>query len=48
MVLEVGLMPGPYESFETFVAENVAFMIDRSKEDFLIIWNSKGFLRRVA
>ena len=46
--LEVGPKPGPFEAIETFVAENAAFMIDRSKEDFLITWNPKGFLRRVA
>lgn len=46
--LDVGPKPGPYEAIETFVAENAAFVIDRSKEDFLITWNPKGFLRRVA
>jgi cephalosporin hydroxylase len=46
--LDVGPKPGPYEAIETFVAENAAFVIDRSKEDFLITWNTKGFLRREA
>ncbi len=46
--VDVGPNPGPYEAIETFVAEQAGFVIDRSKEDFLITWNPKGFLRRVA
>ncbi len=46
--LDTGPKPGPYEAIETFVAENAAFVVDRGKEDFLITWNPKGFLRRVA
>lgn len=45
--LDLGPQPGPYEAIEAFVAENLAFEIDRSKESFLITWNPKGFLRRV-
>ncbi len=45
--LDLGPNPGPYEAIESFVAENSAFEIDRSKESFLITWNPKGFLRRV-
>ncbi len=44
--LAVGPKPGPYEAVEQFVRENQAFEIDRTKEDFLITWNPKGFLRR--
>ncbi len=46
--LDVGPNPGPYEAVENFVAENPKFAIDRSREDFLITWNPKGFLKRVA
>lgn len=46
--LEVGPNPGPYEAIETFIAETRDFVIDRGKEDFLITWNPKGFLRRVG
>jgi cephalosporin hydroxylase len=45
--LEIGPKPGPYEAIEAFIAENPGFVVDRSKEDFLITWNPKGFLRRV-
>jgi cephalosporin hydroxylase len=45
--LEGGPFPGPYEAIERFVAENNLFVIDRTKEAFLITWNPKGFLRRV-
>lgn len=45
--LDLGPRPGPYEAIEAFVAENRSFEIDRDKEDFLITWNPKGFLRRV-
>ena len=46
--LEVGPKPGPYEAVETFMAENRKFEIDRTREGFLITWNPKGFLRRLA
>lgn len=45
--LDLGPQPGPYEAVESFIAENGDFVIDRSKESFLITWNPKGFLRRV-
>jgi cephalosporin hydroxylase len=44
--LEVGPHPGPYEAITSFLAENVAFEVDRSLEAFLITWNPRGFLRR--
>lgn len=46
--LDVGPNPGPYEAIEVFVQENSDFEIDRSREDFLITWNPKGFLKRVS
>jgi cephalosporin hydroxylase len=39
---------GPYESIETFVSENKSFEIDRNKESFIVTWNPKGFLKRIA
>jgi cephalosporin hydroxylase len=45
--LDLGPKPGPYEAVETFVAENKDFVIDRSREDFFITWNPKGYLKRV-
>jgi cephalosporin hydroxylase len=46
--LEEGPKPGSYEAIEDFVRENRAFEIDRSREDFAITWNPKGYLKRVA
>jgi cephalosporin hydroxylase len=46
--LEVGPNPGPMEAIETFIAENSHFEIDRQREAFVITWNPKGYLRRVA
>lgn len=38
---------GSYEAIEQFVKENDKFVIDRSKESFLITWNPKGYLKRI-
>jgi cephalosporin hydroxylase len=46
--LDVGPDPGPYEAIEAFLAENPEFVADRGKEGFLITWNPKGYLKRVA
>lgn len=46
--IDMGPFPGPYEAIETFVQENQDFVIDRSREDFLITWNPKGYLKRVS
>ena len=45
--LNGGPFPGPYEAVETFVDRNQKFVIDRSREAFLITWNPKGYLRRI-
>ncbi len=39
--------PGPMEAVEEFLKENKNFVIDRSKEKFLLTFNPKGFLKRV-
>ncbi len=44
--LDVGSNPGPYEAITEFVSKRSDFIIDRSKESFLITWNPKGFLRK--
>ncbi|HNV80454.1 MAG TPA: CmcI family methyltransferase [Tenuifilaceae bacterium] len=46
--LEVGPKPGPYEAIEAFIERNRNFEIDRGRESFLITWNPKGYLKRVA
>jgi cephalosporin hydroxylase len=46
--LNGGPSPGPYEAAEAFVSRSNSFVIDRSREAFLITWNPKGYLRRVA
>ena len=45
--LDEGPNPGPYEAIETFLAENPKFVTEREREDFLITWNPKGFLKRI-
>lgn len=40
--------PGPYEAIEEFLATRSSFVPDRSREKFLVSWNPKGYLRRVA
>lgn len=46
--LDEGPYPGPYEAIEEFLLENSSFICDREKESFLITWNPKGFLVRIA
>ena len=46
--LNGGPSPGPYEAAEAFVSRSPSFVIDRSREAFLITWNPKGYLRRVT
>ena len=43
-----GFGPGPAEAVAAFLGETDAFVIDRSREKFLMTWNGGGFLRRVA
>ncbi len=45
--IDMGPFPGPYEAIETFIEENQDFVIDRDREDFLITWNPKGYLKKV-
>jgi cephalosporin hydroxylase len=45
--LDLGPKPGPYEAIEQFVSENKDFVVDRSRENFFITWNPKGYLKRV-
>jgi cephalosporin hydroxylase len=40
--------PGPMEAVESFLAEDDRFVIDRSREKFLLTFNPSGYLRRVA
>jgi len=46
--LAIGPNPGPFEAIEAFVKEQDQFVINRDLESFLITWNPKGFLQRVA
>ena len=41
-------MPGPLEAVEEFLARTDEFEIDREREKFLITFNPRGYLRRVA
>jgi cephalosporin hydroxylase len=46
--LDGGPFPGPFEAVETFVSQRANFVVDRSREAFLLTWNPKGYLRRLA
>lgn len=46
--LDHGPNPGPFEAIETFLLKNSTFVSDRSREKFLITWNPKGFLKKIA
>lgn len=39
--------PGPMEAVMEFLEENQDFKIDKTKEKFLMTWNSNGYLKRV-
>jgi len=41
------LSGGPYEAVETFMKENDNFIIDRSREKFIITWNPRGYLKKI-
>jgi cephalosporin hydroxylase len=38
--------PGPLEAVERFLAEDDRFVVDRSREKFLLTFNPSGFLRK--
>jgi cephalosporin hydroxylase len=42
------LLPGPMEAIDAFLARTRGFEIDRGREKFLITFNPRGYLRRVA
>jgi len=44
--LDEGPSPSGYEAVEEFLRIDLDFELDRSKENFGITWNPKGFLRR--
>ncbi len=39
--------PGPMEAIDEFLANNDSFMIDESKEKFMMSFNPRGYLRRI-
>ena len=39
--------PGPLEAVEEFVAMRDDFLVDRSKEKFLMSFNVNGYLKRI-
>jgi cephalosporin hydroxylase len=42
------LLPGPMEAIETFLAQTTEFEVDTSREKFVITFNPRGYLKRVA
>lgn len=45
--IDIGPNPGPYEAIEQFMVGNMDFIIDRSRERFIITTNPKGYLKRI-
>lgn len=39
--------PGPMEALEIFMQNNKDFVIDKSREKFLMTWHPNGFLRKL-
>ena len=40
--------PGPFEAVTTFLENHPDFVVDRSREKFLMTFNPRGFLKRIA
>ena len=40
--------PGPYEAVAEFLAETADFVVDASREKFMMTFNPRGYLKRVA
>jgi cephalosporin hydroxylase len=40
--------PGPYEAVEEFLATHQEFTVDETREKFLLTFNPRGYLRRIA
>jgi len=43
-----GTGPGPYEAIEEFLKTHSEFVIDKSREKFILTFNPNGWLRRVG
>ena len=39
--------PGPMEAMEIFMKYNKEFVVDKSREKFLMTWHPNGFLRKL-
>jgi cephalosporin hydroxylase len=46
--VHVELLPGPMEAIDAFLARTSEFEVDREREKFLITFNPRGYLRRIA
>jgi len=45
--IEDGPKPGPYEAVHEFLRENEDFVIDKTREKFILTYNPDGYLKRV-
>lgn len=45
--IENGPKPGPYEAVHAFLKENRDFVLDKSREKFVLTYNPDGYLRRI-
>jgi len=47
-VLNIGPVPGPMKAVEEWIVNNRNYEIDRSKERYVMTYNPKGYLKRIA
>jgi len=45
--IEDGPKPGPYEAIHEFLRENKDFVIDKTREKFILTYNPDGYLKRI-
>lgn len=46
-VLNIGPSPGPMKAIEKWINDNKNYMIDRTREKYIMTYNPKGFLKRI-
>jgi cephalosporin hydroxylase len=39
--------PGPHEALQEFLSYETGFIVDKSREKFLVTWNPSGYLKRI-
>lgn len=47
-VIDLGVSPGPKKAVERWMDNNNSYMIDRSRERYILTYNPKGYLKRLS